>query len=612
MRPADMPVTEEARRGFYPTPPKLAGMMLAGLDFRSMRRVLEPSAGKGNLIRALAGAVHDSDRWHHNYALDVDCVELDPYLRQILKYEFSEEGKEPLYQERETMDGSRIALSTEQKARLAQIRRELDILERVNVRIVHDDFFTFHTHQRYSLCLMNPPFANGDLHLLRAREIMRYGGKIVCLLNAETIRNPYTNSRKILSRKLEELNAEVQYVDGAFRDAERKTDVEVAIVRIDMPAPEYHSAIYAEMKKAADKRLDLNPELKQLVTTDYLAQAVQMYRVEVEATVRLIQEYHALVPYMRKDLSENEPFGHNPILDLVVDHGNSYGSFDYPKYMRLVRLKYWRALLKNEKFVGKLTSELRERYRSEVEKLAEYEFSMFNIRQVYFDMQESMSDGIEGAIMALFDKLTVEHTWYPESKQNVHYYNGWKTNQAHKVGAKCIIPVNMYATKTNFQGRGDWKEIQAFDESKAFAALSDLEKTLDYLSAQPVRDGYDLKARLAWIQPGQAVRNIELKYFKLDAYKKGTIHIKFLPEAMPIVERLNIFAGRKRDWLPPNYGKSGYADMDAEEKAVVDAFHGDGAAGSGADAYAEVMRDAAFYLSAPTRKLPELMAPATE
>ena len=613
MRPADMPTTEEARRGFYPTPPKLAGMMLAGLDFRSMRRVLEPSAGKGNLVRALAGAVHDSDRWRHNYAVEVDCVEIDPYLRQILKYEFSEEARKSLYDEKEPLDRVvRGALDTEQQARLSQLERELDIFQRVNVRVVHDDFFTFRTHQRYSLCLMNPPFSNGDLHLLRAIEIMRYGGKIVCLLNAETIRNPYTNSRKILSRKLDELDAEIQYVDGAFRDAERQTNVEVAIVRIDVPTPEYHSTIYAEMKKAADRRLNLNPELKELVTTDYLAQAVQMYQVEVEATVRLIQEYHALVPYMRKDIAEADGLGDNPILDLVVDHGNSYGSFDYPKYMRLVRLKYWRALLKNEKFVGKLTSELRERYRSEVEKLAEYEFSLFNIRQVYFDMQESMSDGIEGAIMALFDKLTVEHTWYPESKQNIHYYNGWKTNQAHKVGAKCIIPVNMYATQTKFQERGGWKEIQEFSESKAFAALSDLEKTLDYLSAQPVRDGYDLKARLAWIQPGQAVRNIELKYFKLDAYKKGTIHIKFLPEAMPIVERLNIFAGRKRGWLPPNYGKSDYSDMDAEEKTVVDAFHGDGAAGSGESAYAEVMRDAAFYLSAPTRKLPELMAPATE
>ena len=411
MRPADMPTTEEARRGFYPTPPKLAGMMLAGLDFRSMRRVLEPSAGKGNLVRALAGAAHDSDRWHHNYEIDVDCVELDPHLRQILKYEFSEEARKPFYDEKELLDRiGRSALSPEQQTRLSQLQRELDVLQSVNVRIVHDDFFTFRTHQHYSLCLMNPPFANGDLHLLRAIEMMRYGGKIVCLLNAETIRNPHTSSQKILSRKLDELGAEIQYIDGAFRDAERQTSVEVAIVRIDMPTPEYQSTIYAEMKRAADRRLDLNPRLKELVTTDYLAQAVQMYQVEVEATVRLIQEYHALVPYMRKDISEAGMTGENPILDLVVDHGNSYGSFDYNKYMRLVRLKYWRALMRNEKFIGRLTSALQERYRSEVEGLADYEFSMFNIRQVYFDMQASMSDGIEGAIMALFDKLTVEHT----------------------------------------------------------------------------------------------------------------------------------------------------------------------------------------------------------
>lgn len=98
----------------------------------------------------------------------------------------------------------------------------------------------------------------------------------------------------------------------------------------------------------------------------------------------------------------------------------------------------------------------------------------------------------------------------------------------------------------------------------------------------------------------------------MDFFKKGTMHIKFLPEAMPIVERLNIFGSQKHGWLPPNYGKSTYSELTEEEKAVVDSFHGDDTAGSGENAYAEVLRNAAFYLAAPTKKLPELMAPETE
>ena len=101
-------------------------------------------------------------------------------------------------------------------------------------------------------------------------------------------------------------------------------------------------------------------------------------------------------------------------------------------------------------------------------------------------------------------------------------------------------------------------------------------------------------------------KNIRCKYFSVDLYKKGTTHIKFHPEAMKIVDRLNIFASKKRGWLPPNYGKTTYGNMGSEEKAVVDSFHGSGEEGSGAEEYAEVMANASFYLAEPTQNVPML------
>ena len=55
-------------------------------------------------------------------------------------------------------------------------------------------------------------------------------------------------------------------------------------------------------------------------------------------------------------------------------------------------------------------------------------------------MNASIMKGVQETIISMFDKLTTEHTWYPECKKNVHYYNGWKTNIAHKVNYKVIIP----------------------------------------------------------------------------------------------------------------------------------------------------------------------------
>ena len=48
---------------------------------------------------------------------------------------------------------------------------------------------------------------------------MQDGGKIRCLLNAETLRNPCTNERKELAAKLEELHATVKYIPDAFKSA---------------------------------------------------------------------------------------------------------------------------------------------------------------------------------------------------------------------------------------------------------------------------------------------------------------------------------------------------------------------------------------------------------
>lgn len=77
------------------------------------------------------------------------------------------------------------------------------------------------------------------------------------------------------------------------------------------------------------------------------------------------------------------------------------------------------------------------------------------------------------------------------------------------------------------------------------------------------------------------------------------------------MDRFNIYCCRKKNWLPPNYGRAAYADMSAEEQAVVDGFHGDGSKGVGESAYQAVMAKPSYYLMEPTKELPMLTAPGT-
>lgn len=579
MKALEMTATQ-GKDQFYPTPPSVAREMLKDLDFRMIQTVLEPSAGKGDLIMTMA---REYSRYGYSrHTLDVDCCEIDPYLRSILKYNFSEEKR------RELID---------QDGRWSS---DANALESVTARIVHDDFLTYRTYKHYDLILMNPPFATGARHLIRAIEMQKSGGGIVCLLNAETIRNPYTAERKLLVDLLDKYGAEIRFIEDAFSDdAERKADVDVAIVRLHFIPEREESTIWERMKKAVDEDIDeQDAELHALVPGDYIEQAITLYRTEVAATMAFVREYKALSPYMSRKLDAKDSFDSAPILTLTVTDDNYVRGFDYQKYMRTVRLKYWRALFENKKFVGRLTSELQKQYREQTERMADYEFSAFNIKQIALEMNASLTQGVEKAIIDLFEKLTVEHSWFPECANNRHYYNGWATNKAHKIGKKCIIPT--YGMFSSYS----WSK-ETFDVSTAYKVISDIEKAFNYLDGGRT-DDIDLDARLRAANAQGQTRNIECKYFKIDLFKKGTTHIKFLPEAMPLVERLNIYASQKKGWLPPRYGKAAYSNMTTEEKEVVDSFHGDGSAESGEKAYTDILENAGYYLTDPTQNIPAL------
>lgn len=603
MKMTEIITTEEARKGFYPTPPSVAERMLEGVDWDMVNTILEPSAGKGDLILAVAKARYKHCRYNRE-GFDMDAVEIDPYLREICKYNFSKEKAKEYWTSYRELDRMIYHSRTpEQNAEKNRLYDEARTVESVHLHMVHDDFLTYRTYKHYDLILMNPPFADGDLHLIKALEMQKDGGQVICLLNAETILNPYTNSRVLLGKKLQELNAEIEFLEDAFStDAERKARVDVALIRVNIPTAVHESTLFERMKKATESEYIPDAELHALMPANFIDQGVCMYNAEVAATMELIKEYKALMPYITRSLSD-EYGGKDPIISLVVKDDSTHRAVDIQKYMRCVRLKYWKALFRNDEFTGKLTSNIKKQFADNVNKMADYEFSHFNIKQVMVEMNAALHQGIKDTIMGLFEKLTAEHSWYPECSKNRHYYNGWQTNKAHKIGKKVIIPVNGLFSSYS------WNKDKGFDVHNAYNVLSDIEKAFNYLDGgQFTGPRLGLESFLSCASNRRQSRNIECTYFLVDFFKKGTVHIKFRPEAMPLVDRLNIYAAKGRNWLPPNYGKKTYSTMDADEKAVVDGLNGDGTDGSGEKAYREVCANAAYYLGEPAREMPALMS----
>lgn len=593
----DIILTEEAAAGFYPTPPAVADILLEDIDWYRLKNILEPSAGKGDLVKAIIRKATEEwpDRYwrFENHRFDIDVVEIDPYLRSILQYEFTGPRKDEIVRRiveienggKHWEDGEWVPVtdSPEIRAEYKALSQERNYLTVNNLHVVHDDFLTMDTRKQYDIIVMNPPFADGDAHLLKAIEMQRRnGGQIRCILNAETLLNPYTNRRKVLQDQLHELGAEVQYVDGGFSAAERKTDVTVAIIKLTLPPVETgKSEIFERMKKAAELE-DMDPEtVTDLSVNDFLEQIVTQFNVEVDTGLAMIREYRAMRPYVTA-------------LVLHLYEGGRNSDPDTNSFLRLVRRKYWQTLFEAPQFTAKLTQNLKEKYRGMVDKMEDYDFTMFNIKQIMLEMNAEMAKGIQDTIVALFEKFTITHSYYPEMKKNIHYYDGWRTNKAHKVGKKVIIPTHgMFADK-------QWRR-ETFRVGNAEAVISDIEKVFDYLDGNMTSD-VDLHGVLERACEAGQTKNIPCKYFEVTLYQKGTMHIKFTNQ--DILDRFNIYVARNKNWLPPSYGSRPYDAMDQEEQLVIEGFQGK-------EAYEKVMQRSDYFLAAPTMGDTQIMLPGS-
>lgn len=530
----------ENNKDFYPTPKKLINKMLENIDFREIQTILEPSAGKGDIVEIIQEKKKSLKRnnFFDNKTIkyDIDCIEIDENLRHILH------GK--------------------------------------GFRVIHDDFLTYNGFKKYDLIVANFPFSQGDKHLSKALDLIENGGQLVCLINAETIKNPYSNLRKLLFNRLENLNADIEYLQEEFTDAERKTNVQVALIKVRVENKNKDSIIIENLKQEEmiDKQNQQNNNT--LIDGDFLTRIIQQYNFEIKAGLKLINEYYNLRPLTLQSFSKDK-YSNNSILDLSIN-GEKYDESIKNDtltnaYVKKVRYKYWSALFNNEKFTKLLTSNLLNEFRQKLTELQDYDFSMYNIKELQRQMSENVVTGVEETILNLFDEFSHQHSWYPECKNNIHYFNSWSTNKAHCINKKIIIPLSAYGM---FEDRLDYGYYKFYEK------LKDIEHVFDYLDGGKT-ENTNLKEILDDAEKQGVTKNIITKYFKINVYKKGTTHLIFLNEEL--LKKFNIFASKKKGWLPPSYGKCKYDDMSEKEKQVINDFEGK-------ESYNKTMKNLDYYI----------------
>jgi hypothetical protein len=173
-------------KDFFPTSPDVIEIMLQGMDIAG-KVVLEPSAGKGDIVDAL----------QDKGAKEVIACELNDDLRTIVATK------------------CRIMCN--------------DFLSLTSERISHIDAI-----------VMNPPFSDDETHIVHAFNIAPPGCEIRALCNSSTISNPFSKTRKELVSIIESHGKHVEIGD-CFSDSERKTGVLVSLISLTKPGTNYNT-----------------------------------------------------------------------------------------------------------------------------------------------------------------------------------------------------------------------------------------------------------------------------------------------------------------------------------------------------------------------------------
>lgn len=510
---------------FFPTPEKLAIQMISKINNkREIKTVLEPSAGNGQLIEHFKNYV-DTRRFR---VVDIKAIEIENDLQAILRSK--------------------------------------------NINVIDSDFLKYEGSDQFDLIIANFPFSNGHLHLLKAIDIL-YSGQIVCLLNAETIKNPYCNERKLLIRRLDELNAKIEYIQDAFINAERKTNVEVALIHIEIEK-DIEIDLFKNVKDTSndDLEININFDNKNLAMKDTIVSIVREYKYKVKLGVDTILNYYKnyrdLGKYIALSTNDDTRYFNDNIKDLTAKVKEETNNF-----LKNIRKHFWLKTLQLPEVQARLTEKRKKEFLKSLQEHENMEFTESNVRQFMINLINSYNEILKDAIEEIFEMMSVKYAWDESIHQkNVHYFNGWKSNNAFKINKKVILP-NL-SLDSDFSGNR-YLRYNAKDNA------NDIDKVMNYFDKNYRKDYIkisDVATSQTTLEDGTVVKKdifskLESEYFEIKFYKKGTCHLVFKDEE--ILRAFNIEAGKRKGWLPPSYGTKKKSELTLEELEIVKEFEED-------------------------------------
>jgi hypothetical protein len=472
-------------KDFYPTPKSVIEQMLAGV-YLANKTVLEPSAGKGDIVDYLK-----------EYGANVIACETHKDLRRIVQ--------------------SKCKLL---KDDFMQVTRE---------EVSHVDYI-----------VMNPPFSADETHILHAWEIAPDGCEIYALCNAETIENQHYRNRRKLAQTIKDFG-DAQNLGNIFSAAERKTNVEVSLVRLFKPISESEfEAYYFELDESQENL----KRQEGIARYDEIEAAVSSY----VSAVRLYDEVADNAVRMNNIL---KPFNTGDITFKISLDSKEAAKADFKKSLQKSCWQWVFNKMQMDKYV---TQTLKEQINRFVERQTKVPFTVKNIYRMLELIVGTHQSRMEQVLLEVFDRLTQHY------RDNRYHVEGWATNSHYMVNKKFILGgvgssydgspnVNNYGAKHNY-------------------LIDDFVKALCYLTGEP----YEGKKTLSyWLNGDSRLHKkewgqwYEFYFFEVRFYKKGTLHAKF--RDLKVWEAYNRKVAELKGYpLPENVHKEGKAPENQEKE----------------------------------------------
>lgn len=506
---------------FYPTPDWLVRRMLKfvykGLGSYDLvgKNVLDPSAGKGDILDVVKSYNGD------DIGL-LSCIEIDVNLQSIL----------------------------------------LD----KGYRLIGYDFLSYDDFEYWDLIIMNPPFNRGVDHLLKAIEISS-NTDIVCLLNAETIMNPCTKKRKLLLEKIRHLDYDIEIIDNAFSNSERKTDVRVAMIRLRVE--DVNSKIDFDLDKEDFETLNFNEDFVE--NTLARKEVVNNLIVQKETVLNAYKDMlkkEVLFLYYFDNMCDFDKHDKKRIL--------GYEEFDpYIKYNKLRKTLnrfMWNTVINSLDIERYMSSKVRNNFNQYLSQQSNISFTKENVAKFFMTIMNNRTNILDQAIVDVFDELTL---YYHENRNHVE---GWKTNKRYKINRKVIIPnvveYGQYMTSYDLKTIGSIFSLSY--NSKC--VLTDLQKACAYIMGHTVPVCDDIKNvikshfhKIGRVKTGEKFENeLENGYFSMKFYKKGTLHLYF--KNKKLWDEFNMRACNGKQWLPEDE-RSEWQKRKSENNDIKEHYH---------------------------------------